>query len=209
MPTWSGYIHSQNGYVGHTVEVEGVNTAAQAKKILQDRHPGAKISSIKCIDAYKANTKLREDIDNDLERAKQSRQKYGELEDRIKAQAGGSSGIHQSSSSSFSSSSSDEGSGVDAAGIVILGLIGVALWITWFVGPFLLPVVGMVCGYKYASKWSINLHFQLRMWLVIMSTILATYIGTLGAAGTIKLQENKALPDFLRRPTVETPKAGS
>ena len=206
MPTWSGYIHTQNGYVGHNVEVEGVNTAAQAKKVLQERNPGAKISSIRCIDAFKANAKLRKNIENDLERAKQSRQKYGELEDSIKAQAGGSSGIYQSSSSP---SSSDEVSGVNAAGIIVIGLIGVALWITWFVGPFLLPIVGMVCGYKYASKWSINLHFQLRMWLVIMSTILATYAATWGTVGTIKLQENKALPDFLRRPTLEMPKTGS
>ena len=47
MATFAGQIHSGNGYVSHTVKVSGVLTQAAARRLMEARNPGAKISAIR------------------------------------------------------------------------------------------------------------------------------------------------------------------
>ena len=40
-------IQAGNGYVNHTVEVDGVVTQADARRALEARYPGARIAAIR------------------------------------------------------------------------------------------------------------------------------------------------------------------
>ena len=49
MATFAGNVHNGNGYKSHTTQVSGVITQAAARKVMEARLPGAKISAIRQI----------------------------------------------------------------------------------------------------------------------------------------------------------------
>ena len=49
MATFAGNIHTGNGYKGQTVEVSGVLSQSAARRVLEARYPGAKISAVRII----------------------------------------------------------------------------------------------------------------------------------------------------------------
>jgi len=210
MPTYKVHIAGDKNYRNQEILIDGVNSGSSALDVARARYPGANVKSPRLVDGYDIGRR-EEDNRREAERKQkieEQNQRFKNQENNIKSSAGGSSGTTSSSYSNTSSNSSSGGSEFstgDIMGLVVIGAVGLALWVLWFIGPFLLPVVGLVCGYKYSSKWSVNQHFQLRMWLVIMSTLVATWVGAFGASAVINLQQNEALPEFLQRGQVENP----
>ena len=49
MATYKGQIHGGNGYTSHEIEVSGVVTQAAAKKLMEARNPGAKITAVRLV----------------------------------------------------------------------------------------------------------------------------------------------------------------
>ena len=47
MATFAGNIHNGNGYKHHTITVSGILTQAAARRVMEARYPGAKISAIR------------------------------------------------------------------------------------------------------------------------------------------------------------------
>ena len=49
MATFRGRIHTGNGYISQDVEVSGVISQSAAKKVMEARYPGAKISAVRIV----------------------------------------------------------------------------------------------------------------------------------------------------------------
>jgi len=49
MATFAGNIHGGNGYKSQTIQVSGIITQAAARRVMEARYPGAKISAIRQI----------------------------------------------------------------------------------------------------------------------------------------------------------------
>lgn len=47
MATFKANIHNGNGYTSQTVEVDGVLSQSAARRVLEARYPGAKISAVR------------------------------------------------------------------------------------------------------------------------------------------------------------------
>jgi|9_EtaG_2_1085328.scaffolds.fasta_scaffold18136_3 hypothetical protein len=207
MPTYKAHIYGDRNYRSQEIKIDGVNSASAALDVARARYPGANIKAAQIIDNCDIGQREAAN-ERDAQRREAGRaqtQRANDLEDNIKSQAGGGSGVVSPSYNNTNSGGS-EVSSTDIMGLLFIGAIGFGLWIAWFIIPFLLPFAGIFFGYKYASKWSVNLHFQLRMWLVIMSTIGMATVGGLAFPKIQELQRNEALPEFMRLPpAVESP----
>ncbi len=49
MATFAGNIHNGNGYKSQTVRVEGVITQSAARRVIEARYPGAKVSAVRIV----------------------------------------------------------------------------------------------------------------------------------------------------------------
>jgi len=207
MATYKAHIYGDRNYRSQQIKIDGVNSASAALDVARARYPGANIKAAQIIDNSDIGQREAAN-ERDAQRRESGRaqtQRANDLENNIKSQAGGGSGVISPSYNNTNSGGS-EVSSTDIMGFIVIGAIGLGLWIAWFVVPFLLPLAGVVFGYKYASKWSVNLHFQLRMWLVIMSTIGMSTIGGLAIPKIQEFQRSESLPEFLRLPpAVESP----
>lgn len=173
--TWQGRIHSVNGYSEMYVECEGVNTERAARRILQDRYPGAKISGIKCLgypDQHERDREARErrleNINNAVNQTQNNIDRSVDSDDDYESDSSNSGGY------------SDSGSPVNVTSWVLIAVVIFGAWMAWVMAPFTGAMLGAHVGYKYAAKFTDGRNFHLRFWVVLISTISMISVGVVG-----------------------------
>ena len=172
--TFKVHIGGGNGYESQEVEIDGVRTLSDAKNRTRALYPGAKIRSATQIDHLNVNARESYEIKLE-ERAEKQAQSSARINGQKDADIERASG---SSSVSFASSASDSVSGfVDrtgtSVGIAILAVGAVGAWFVWLLLPVATMFGGLIAGYKYSSKYTVNVNFHRRMWLVLGAAILS------------------------------------
>ena len=174
MATFKVHIGAGNGYTSQEVEIDGVKTLSDAKSRTRALYPGAKIRSATQIDNLNVNAResYEEEFAARMERQQQSRQriegqKDADIERANRNVINGSS----SASGDVSQNSFVDRTGT-SMGIVLLAVGAVGVWFAWMLLPLVTGIGGLVAGYKYTSKYSVNVNFHLRMWLVLGAAIL-------------------------------------
>ena len=151
--TWIANITGK-GYSPCEVSITGPSTSDSARAALRAQYPGAKVFNVR------EDSSVREE-------------KFREKLEKSGAFSGGSSAQTVSSSSS-----NDDGEGFSldfGSGLAIGGLLlgGVSIWFVWLLLPVATMFGGLIAGYKYSSKYTVNVNFHLRMWLVLGAAILS------------------------------------
>lgn len=175
MATFRVHIGAGNGYTSQEVYVDSVKTVNDARARTKALYPGAKIRGASKIDEL--NESDREAQNEREERRAEENQAF---RDRIEGQyatqnehaKGGSSAETYNTSTGNSVSNFVDRTGT-SMGIVLLAVAGVGIWFAWMLLPLVTLGGGLFAGYKYSSKYSQNVNFHLRMWLVLGSAILA------------------------------------
>ena len=164
--TWQGRIHSVNGYTEMYVECEGVNTERAARRVLQDRYPGAKISGIKCLGYPDQHERDREARERRLENINNA---VNQTQDSINRDVTSSDSSVVSSSSS--SVQSNDGGSPNVTAWVLLAVVVFGAWLAWVAAPVVGFIGGAHFGYKYSAKFTDGRNFHVRFWVVLITTI--------------------------------------
>lgn len=149
--TWTANITGK-GYTPCEVSISGPSTSKYAYAALRAQYPGAKVYNVRRDTAV-----IQEEWEDTLERSG--------------ANKGGSSAETYNTSTESSVSNFVDRTGT-SMGIVLLAVVGVGIWFAWMLLPLVTLGGGLFAGYKYSSKYSQNVNFHLRMWLVLGSAIL-------------------------------------
>ena len=194
--TWQGRIHSVNGYSEMYVECEGVNTERAARRILQDRYPGAKISGIKCLGYPDQHERDREARERRLENINNAANQTQNNIDRSV-----DSDDDYESDSSNSGGYSDSGSPVNVTAWVLLAVVLFGAWLAWVAAPIVGFLGGAHLGYKYSAKFTDGRNFHVRFWVVLITTISMICGGSWAGVKIHEVthfQDGNGLPTFVK-----------
>jgi len=150
--TWTANITGK-GYTPCEVSISGPSTSKYAYAALSAQYPGAKVYNVR-----RDTAAIQEEWEDTLEKSG--------------ANKGGSSAEAINTTSSQSSGGGYELDLGSALGLGALIIGGVGIWFAWMLLPLVTGIGGLFAGYKYSSKYSVNVNFHLRMWLVLGSAIL-------------------------------------
>ncbi len=144
MPTYKLQIYGDRNYRTQEILIDGVNNGNSAIDVARARYPGANIKAARLVDNYDIGRREEHNQReaNRKQKIEDDRQKYNQLEDKIKSQSTPSS-ITSSSTHQSSYDNNGSDSSVDPMGM--LGLIIILLAIAyWYIIIPVLAVIGIL-----------------------------------------------------------------